>query len=200
MLYMTDTNVSIKCGGQEVTTPDGMVYESDNSILGTASTSYYVSRSEKWAVSNVGLYVDRIANTSSLVNGTDTPELFKTSRISPGSLRYYGLGLENGPYVVSLQFAEMLLKDPSTRTWESTGRRVFDIYIQVIVVHHKTYHPHMIITVPTLYEISTVLVSFDYFYNKRRSILACLHLSYREHLKRRTLTYQKRQVGSREQL
>ncbi|RVW62213.1 putative LRR receptor-like serine/threonine-protein kinase [Vitis vinifera] len=124
------TNVSIKCGGQEVTTPDGMVYESDNSILGTASTSYYVSRSEKWAVSNVGLYVDRIANTSSLVNGTDTPELFKTSRISPGSLRYYGLGLKNGPYVVSLQFAEMLLKDPSTRTWESTGRRVFDIYIQ----------------------------------------------------------------------
>ncbi|KAJ9691451.1 hypothetical protein PVL29_013583 [Vitis rotundifolia] len=124
------TNVSIKCGGQEVTTPDGMVYESDNSILGSPSTSYYVSRSDKWAVSNVGLYVDKIANATSQVNGTDTPELFTTSRISPGSLRYYGLGLENGPYVVSLQFAELLLKDPSTRTWESTGRRVFDIYIQ----------------------------------------------------------------------
>lgn len=138
MLYTTDTNVSIKCGGPEVTTPDGLVYQADNSIIGQASTSFYVSRLEKWAVSNVGLYVDKIANTTSLVNGTKTPELFKTSRISPGSLRYYGLGLVNGPYVVSLQFAETLLKDPSTRTWESTGRRVFDIYIQVIVIHKKT--------------------------------------------------------------
>ncbi|XP_010645959.1 probable LRR receptor-like serine/threonine-protein kinase At1g56140 isoform X4 [Vitis vinifera] len=128
----SDTNVSIKCGGPEVIMPDGMVYEADNSISSTASTSFHESRSEKWAVSNVGLYVDKIANTTSQVNGTNTPELFKTSRISPGSLRYYGLGLQNGPYIVSLQFAEMLFKDPSTRTWESTGRRVFDIYIQGI--------------------------------------------------------------------
>ncbi|RVW19636.1 putative LRR receptor-like serine/threonine-protein kinase [Vitis vinifera] len=132
MLYIADTNVSIKCGGPEVIMPDGMVYEADNSISSTASTSFHESRSEKWAVSNVGLYVDKIANTTSQVNGTNTPELFKTSRISPGSLRYYGLGLQNGPYIVSLQFAEMLFKDPSTRTWESTGRRVFDIYIQGI--------------------------------------------------------------------
>ena len=157
MLYIADTNVSIKCGGPEVIMPDGMVYEADNSISSTASTSFHESRSEKWAVSNVGLYVDKIANTTSQVNGTNTPELFKTSRISPGSLRYYGLGLQNEPYIVSLQFAEMLFKDPSTPTWESTGRRVFDTYIQVIVVHQKTYHPHLIIIVPPLYEISTVL-------------------------------------------
>ncbi|KAJ9691461.1 hypothetical protein PVL29_013591 [Vitis rotundifolia] len=127
------TSFSIKCGGPEVTTSDGTVYEADNSISGTAPTSFYVSRTEKWGVSNVGLFVDKIANTTSLVTGTNTPELFKTSRISPGSLRYYGMGLENGPYIVSLQFAEMILKDPSTKTWESTGRRVFDIYIQGIL-------------------------------------------------------------------
>ncbi|XP_010645966.1 probable LRR receptor-like serine/threonine-protein kinase At1g56140 isoform X3 [Vitis vinifera] len=126
------TSFAIKCGGSEVTTSDGTVYEADNSISGTAPTSFYVSRTEKWGVSNVGLFVDKIANTS-LVTGTNTPELFKTSRISPGSLRYYGMGLENGPYIVSLQFAEMILKDPSTKTWESTGRRVFDIYIQGIL-------------------------------------------------------------------
>ncbi|RVW43627.1 putative LRR receptor-like serine/threonine-protein kinase [Vitis vinifera] len=124
------TNVSIKCGGPEWRTPDGTVYEADNSITtGTASTSYYVSRLENWGVSNVGLYSDRIAYKTE-VSGTNHPELFKTSRISPGSLRYYGLGLQNGHYTVSLQFAEMELKDQSAQTWESIGRRVFDIYIQ----------------------------------------------------------------------
>lgn len=145
-ILATDTNFSIKCGGSEVTTPDGMVYESDNSISGTAPTSFYVSRTEKWGVSNVGLYVDRIATTASQVTGTNTPELFKSARISPGSLRYYGLGLVNGPYIVSLQFAEMLLKDPNSQTWESTGRRIFDIYIQVKIMHQKSSHLHSTIT------------------------------------------------------
>ncbi|KAK9121961.1 hypothetical protein Syun_019578 [Stephania yunnanensis] len=44
------------------------------------------------------------------------------------SLRYYGLGLENGNYTVNLQFAEADF--PDTRTWQSRGRRVFDIYVQ----------------------------------------------------------------------
>ena len=145
-IHVTDTNFSIKCGGAEVTTPDGTVYEADNSISGTAPTSFYFSRTEKWAVSNVGLFGDRIANTTSQVTGTNTPELFTSSRISPGSLRYYGLGLVNGPYIVSLQFAEMLLKDPSTQTWESTGRRIFDIYIQVKIVYQKSHRLHLTIT------------------------------------------------------
>ncbi|KAG2396642.1 LRR receptor-like serine/threonine-protein [Vigna angularis] len=56
-------------------------------------------------------------------------ELFQTARISPSSLRYYGLGLENGFYNITLQFAETAIQDSAT-TWESLGRRVFDIYIQ----------------------------------------------------------------------
>ncbi|KAF8774969.1 hypothetical protein HU200_005017 [Digitaria exilis] len=48
--------------------------------------------------------------------------------MSPSSLRYYGIGLENGIYTVELQFAEFAY--PDSLTWQSTGRRVFDIYVQ----------------------------------------------------------------------
>ncbi|RVX04695.1 putative LRR receptor-like serine/threonine-protein kinase [Vitis vinifera] len=126
-------NFSIKCGGSEMRNAEGIVYEAENSTLGAAS--YYVTSTEKWAVSNVGLFSDRsnpsyVDSNLMQVTGTNTPELFQSSRISPGSLRYYGLGLENGPYIVSLEFAETVFKDRDTQTWESLGRRVFDIYIQ----------------------------------------------------------------------
>ncbi|GJN09501.1 hypothetical protein PR202_ga27514 [Eleusine coracana subsp. coracana] len=55
-------------------------------------------------------------------------ELFQTARMSPSSLRYYGIGLENGNYTVDLQFAEFSF--PDSQTWQSRGRRVFDIYVQ----------------------------------------------------------------------
>ena len=56
--------------------------------------------------------------------------MFQTARLSASSLRYYGLGLENGNYNITLQFAETAIED--TNTWKSHGRRVFDIYIQVL--------------------------------------------------------------------
>ncbi|KAB1224069.1 hypothetical protein CJ030_MR2G021701 [Morella rubra] len=82
--------------------------------LGQAS--FYVTSFDKWAVSNVGLFADSqsptyVQNTLAQATGSNTPELFQKSRISPGSLR-------NG-------FSRSKLK-----TWESLGRRVFDIYIQ----------------------------------------------------------------------
>ncbi|KAB2637091.1 hypothetical protein D8674_027625 [Pyrus ussuriensis x Pyrus communis] len=90
---------------------DGILYETEDSALGPAT--FNVTSTEKWAVSNAGLFSTYRKNASFLVNtlaqvtGTDvTPELFQTSRVSPGSLRYYGLGLENGPYTVTLHFAE----------------------------------------------------------------------------------------------
>ncbi|GLU14094.1 hypothetical protein SLE2022_306830 [Rubroshorea leprosula] len=132
-------NFSIKCGGLE-TTADGIKYEADNSFLGTAS--FNVIGSEKWAVSIVGsfsdrsnqIYVQNRQNTSAQMRNTNSPQLYQTSRISPGSLRYYGLGLGNGPYTVNLLFAETAFKDQSTQTWESLGRRVFDIYIQGTII------------------------------------------------------------------
>ncbi|KAJ0081313.1 hypothetical protein Patl1_11714 [Pistacia atlantica] len=53
--------------------------------------------------------VDKIvyeADDYDLVTGTTIPELYRISRKSPGSLRYYGLSLENGPNNVSLSFAD----------------------------------------------------------------------------------------------
>ncbi|KAL3609714.1 hypothetical protein D5086_000734 [Populus alba] len=126
-------NFSIKCGGPMMTTADGTVYEAENSSISAAS--FIVTSTEKWAVSNAGLYADRanpsyIENNLKQVTGTNTPELYQTSRISPGSLRYYGLGLQNGPYTINLLFAETGFAARSSQTWDSLARRVFDIYIQ----------------------------------------------------------------------
>ncbi|KAI5332187.1 hypothetical protein L3X38_022316 [Prunus dulcis] len=127
-------NFSIKCGGPQMRGSDGILYEAEDSALGPAT--FNVTSTQKWAVSNVGLFSDRknpsfVETTLTQVTGTDvTPELFQTSRLSPGSLRYYGLGLQNGPYTVTLQFAETVYASRATQTWQSLGRRVFDIYIQ----------------------------------------------------------------------
>ncbi|RXH98812.1 hypothetical protein DVH24_011137 [Malus domestica] len=127
-------NFSINCGGKQMTGSDGILYETEDSALGAAT--FNVTSTEKWAVSNAGLFSDRkdpsfLENTLAQVTGTDvTPELFQTSRVSPGSLRYYGLGLQNGPYTVTLHFAETVYESRTSQKWESLGRRVFDIYIQ----------------------------------------------------------------------
>ncbi|TQE09782.1 hypothetical protein C1H46_004556 [Malus baccata] len=129
-------NFSIKCGGLQVMGSDGILYETEDSALGPATFS--VTSTEKWAVSNAGLFYASnekpsfLVNSHAQVNGTDvTPELFQTSRVSLGSLRYYGLGLQNGPYTVTLHFAETVYESRTSQTWLSLGRRVFDIYIQV---------------------------------------------------------------------
>ncbi|RXI09179.1 hypothetical protein DVH24_023340 [Malus domestica] len=126
---------SIKCGGKQLTGGDGILYETDDSPLGQAA--FYVTSTEKWAVSNAGLVNDTwknplfLVDTTAVVTGTDvTPYLFSTSRVSQGSLRYYGMGLENGPYTVTLHFAETVYESRTSQTWKSLGRRVFDIYIQ----------------------------------------------------------------------
>ncbi|KAL6553320.1 hypothetical protein OROGR_007162 [Orobanche gracilis] len=125
------SSFAINCGGRPIRSSDQVLYESDNETLGPAT--YHVTTSGRWAVSNVGLPSDSISpayETSSQSQFTNTldSELFRDARISAGSLRYYGLGLENGNYTVRLQFAEISIL--GTRTWRSLGRRVFDIYVQ----------------------------------------------------------------------
>jgi len=56
--------------------------------------------------------------------------LYETARVSPISLTYYGMCLENGNYTVSLNFAEIMFTDDNT--YSSLGRRIFDVYIQVL--------------------------------------------------------------------
>ncbi|KAK4594665.1 hypothetical protein RGQ29_018382 [Quercus rubra] len=122
---------AVKCGGPQITSSNGIVYERDNETLGPAT--YYVVDTERWAVSNVGYFsgsknAQYTSSSSSQFTNTLDSELFQTARLSASSLRYYGLGLENGNYTVSLQFAEIAFVN--TDTWQSLGRRVFDIYIQ----------------------------------------------------------------------
>ncbi|MCL7036148.1 hypothetical protein MKW94_012863, partial [Papaver nudicaule] len=133
LLLSADSSFAIKCGGQYMRSSDGIDFETDNSTLGAASL--HLTDSRRWAVSNVGLFGERkeakyTLNTLAQITGTLDSEMFQTSRISAGSLRYYGLGLENGMYNVNLRFAETELADPSSLTWKSVGRRVFDIYLQ----------------------------------------------------------------------
>ncbi|PIN19529.1 Serine/threonine protein kinase [Handroanthus impetiginosus] len=125
------SSFAIKCGGPEIRSSDQIVYEIDNETLGPAT--YYMINTQRWAVSNVGLPSDSngpqyTTSSSSQFTNTLDSELFQTARISAGSLRYYGLGLENGNYTVRLRFAEARIE--GNRIWKSLGRRVFDIYIQ----------------------------------------------------------------------
>ncbi|XP_059285313.1 probable LRR receptor-like serine/threonine-protein kinase At1g56140 isoform X1 [Lycium ferocissimum] len=127
------SNFAIKCGGPQITSTNQILYERDNETLGPAT--YFMTNTGRWAVSNVGLHSDRpnqsfTSFSSSQFTNTLDSELFQTARISAGSLRYYGLGLENGNYTVNLQFAESEILNPPT--WRSVGRRVFDVYVQGI--------------------------------------------------------------------
>ncbi|XP_031270055.1 probable LRR receptor-like serine/threonine-protein kinase At1g56140 [Pistacia vera] len=127
------SHIAINSGGKKFAK-----YEADDRDIGEAS--FVVPNSEKWAISNVGFLFTEggqafntlVQNTGTKVINSNTtpPDLYQTSRKSIGSLRYYGLGLENGPYNVSLFFAEIVYEDRYSRKWGSLGRRVFDIYIQ----------------------------------------------------------------------
>lgn len=121
----TDYNFGINCGGPEIRSSNGIIYESDNETLGPAT--YYVSSTNRWAVSNVGYFT---GNRGSQY--TRELALFQTTRLSASSLRYYGLGLENGVYNVELQFAETAFLNSAS--WKNVGSRVFDIYIQVSII------------------------------------------------------------------
>ncbi|XP_050279378.1 probable LRR receptor-like serine/threonine-protein kinase At1g56130, partial [Quercus robur] len=123
-------NFSIKCGGPQITS-SGIVYDRDNETLGPAT--YYVTDTKRWAVSNVGYFLESNnpqyeSSTSSHITNTSDVRLFQTARNSASSLRYYGLGLENGNYTVILQFSETAFQ--GSFKWNTLGIRLFDIYIQ----------------------------------------------------------------------
>ncbi|XP_030493068.2 probable LRR receptor-like serine/threonine-protein kinase At1g56130 isoform X1 [Cannabis sativa] len=129
------SNFGINCGGEQISSSNGIVYEKDDEALGPAT--HFVTSSKRWAVSNVGLFswtdvnpnsYSYTSTSSSKVTSTLDSGLFQTVRLSSSSLRYYGLGLENGNYTVKLHFAETAFEN--SRTWKSLGRRIFDIYIQ----------------------------------------------------------------------
>ncbi|KAI5662341.1 hypothetical protein M9H77_21664 [Catharanthus roseus] len=117
----------INCGGTR-TNFKGNEYEED---LQTAGPSYFYASSEKWAYSSSGVFMGKedanyIASSSSLnVTGA---EFYKTARLAPSSLKYYGLCLRKGSYRVRLHFAEIMFTDD--KTFSSLGKRLFDVSIQ----------------------------------------------------------------------
>ena len=121
-----DNRFGINCGGPQIASTDGVVlYEKDDKALGPAT--YFVTSSKRWAVSNVGISSGNIYQRKASKSGI----LLQTARQSTSSLRYFFLGIENGNYIVNLQFVEVTLKNPPAQLI-SVGRRVFDIYAQVL--------------------------------------------------------------------
>lgn len=130
----SSTSFSINCGGTSQKSASNVEFGADSAILGAASL--YASSDGKWAVSNIGSFISNpngnqyIAMTDSQVTETLDSELYKTARVSPNSLRYFGIGLQNGKYNVELHFAEIQMDDDTLASWKGLGRRVFDVYIQ----------------------------------------------------------------------
>ncbi|CAN6989690.1 unnamed protein product [Brassica oleracea var. botrytis] len=124
---------SINCGGPPIRSVSGALFEREDEELGPAS--FVVSDVQRWAASSVGLFAGSSSNVytatsqSQFINTLDS-ELFQSARLSASSLRYYGLGLENGGYTVTLQFAEIQILGSTSNTWRGLGRRRFDIYVQ----------------------------------------------------------------------
>ncbi|KAD7116771.1 hypothetical protein E3N88_04039 [Mikania micrantha] len=129
------TSLHINCGGDEVNINNTNVYEGDIDKRG-ASTYY---SAENWAFSSTGTFLDNsypsdvyiLSNMSSLQNiSISDTELYTKARTAAISLTYYGLCLRNGNYNVRLHFAEIIFTQDNS--FNSLGKRVFDIYVQVI--------------------------------------------------------------------
>ncbi|KAI3879794.1 hypothetical protein MKX03_000413 [Papaver bracteatum] len=119
----------INCGGSEVAIGDEK-YDADVSPMGPSSFHSY---NDKWACSTTGDFIVPFpkgkANylTQAIPNMTVT-DLYKTARISPLSLKYYGICLLPGSYTVRLHFAEIMF--PIDKTAAGIGTRIFDVSIQ----------------------------------------------------------------------
>ncbi|KAL1813019.1 hypothetical protein ACET3Z_023084 [Daucus carota] len=121
-------SIHINCGGREVIGDQGSKYEAD--IAGGLAS---FSRSgANWGTSNTGHFMDdsnrKFISTNISRLYMDRPELYMDARVSPISLTYYGFCLSNGNYTVKLHFAEIMFTDD--KTYNSLGRRIFDVYIQ----------------------------------------------------------------------
>ncbi|XP_062095703.1 probable leucine-rich repeat receptor-like serine/threonine-protein kinase At3g14840 isoform X2 [Humulus lupulus] len=124
-------SLHINCGGKE-TTIGGIKYEGDEEFGGPANLFH--NSANTWGFSNIGHFRNTnqevreyIVNNVSRLRMNNF-ELYTTARISPLSLTYFARCLRNGNYTVKLHFAEIVFRND--RSYESVGRRVFDVYVQ----------------------------------------------------------------------
>ncbi|KAI3879792.1 hypothetical protein MKX03_000411, partial [Papaver bracteatum] len=119
----------INCGGSEMAIGDNK-YDADVSPMGPSS---FYSYNDKWACSTTGDFIVPLLKgkpnflTQASPNITVTG-LYMTARISPLSLKYYGICLHPGNYKVKLHFAEIMF--PIGKTAAGIGTRLFDVSIQ----------------------------------------------------------------------
>nr|XP_011461992.1 PREDICTED: probable leucine-rich repeat receptor-like serine/threonine-protein kinase At3g14840 [Fragaria vesca subsp. vesca] len=120
----------INCGGKE-TTIGGVNFEDDTDLGGGAK---FISVRPNWGTSSTGFFwdtnitaYDYIANNVSEL-GMENSQLYTNARLTPLSLTYYANCLAEGNYTVSLHFAEIIIR--GNRSYQSVGRRIFDVYIQ----------------------------------------------------------------------
>jgi hypothetical protein len=100
------------------------------------ASKFYTNINGNWGFSSTGHFrnapkEDQIY-TASNVSTLRMPgyELYMNARLSPISLTYYLRCLANGKYTVRLHFAEIVIR--GNRSFSSLGRRIFDVYIQVL--------------------------------------------------------------------
>ncbi|MBA0822825.1 hypothetical protein Goarm_019603, partial [Gossypium armourianum] len=127
---VADHSLFINCGGEHINV-DGNDYEEDLSTIGPSN---FFNSANKWAYSSTGVYLGKAsahytAKASSALTG---PAFYNSARLAPQSLKYYGLCLLRGNYHVKLHFAEIMYSD--NKTFESHGRRLFDVSIQGRIV------------------------------------------------------------------
>uniref|UniRef100_A0A6N2KBC5 non-specific serine/threonine protein kinase n=1 Tax=Salix viminalis TaxID=40686 RepID=A0A6N2KBC5_SALVM len=127
-------SMHINCGGQAATIGK-TTYEADDEPGGAAK---YVSTRCDWQKSTTGHFWDvdspsdsYIAQSISILRMNNSV-LYTNASLTPLSLTYYVRCLANGNYTVKLHFAEIVIR--GNRSYYSLGRRVFDVYIQNIVV------------------------------------------------------------------
>ncbi|XP_019078074.1 probable LRR receptor-like serine/threonine-protein kinase RFK1 isoform X3 [Vitis vinifera] len=128
----------INCGGNDLTIKERrgkVVYQGDAKIEGGAA-NYYTSNSY-WGLSSSGDFMDdnNFQNTRYIetLSSGNISGVYTTARLSPLSLTYFGYCLENGIYTLQLHFTEIYFTDD--KTYNSLGKRLFDIYIQEKLVH-----------------------------------------------------------------
>ena len=134
--FMADgCSLHVNCGGDDLTTKENnkiVDYEGDAKVEG--GTAKYFRSNSHWGFSSTGDFMDdndyQNARFIESVASTNVSELYSSARLSPLSLTYFRYCLENGNYTVSLHFAEIFFTNDNT--YSSLGRRIFDIYIQVI--------------------------------------------------------------------
>ncbi|OWM72996.1 hypothetical protein CDL15_Pgr001110 [Punica granatum] len=126
----------VNCGGEDTEGKDykrRFLYQGDGDV-GGGTAKYYLNRDQYWGFSSTGDFMDdndfqNLRYTVSLQSpNPNLTNLQSTARRSPISLSYFHYCLENGNYTVTLHFAE--IEFTNDRTYNSLGRRVFDIYVQ----------------------------------------------------------------------